>query len=113
MVNKDNINYNIDFINEHIKSIVNIETYKEGLLGINKENNLIYINITNKIIEKYIKIHYNSFMFRCIKCSSKEGRCLVLTAKKILYVDVASETILSEFATDINLINFIFIKMIY
>ena len=110
MVHKDKINSNIDLINKYIQSTVNINIYKEGILGINKENNLIYLNLNNQIIESNIEIKYNSFMFRCLKCNHEDEKCLVLTSKKILYVDIHAGEILLEFFSDINLINFIFYK---
>lgn len=109
MVHKDVINSNIDFINKHIESTIQIDLYKEGILGINRENNLLYLNLTNRTIEANIEIHYNSFMYGCLKCS-KEDECLVLTSKKTLGVDVNTKIISFEFSNNISLTNFVYYK---
>ena len=102
MVHKEEINSNMDFINKHIRSTIQIKIYKEGILGISRENQLIYLNLNNRNIETNIEIKYKSFMFGCLKCSS-EDKCLVLTGKKTLLIDMATKIILSEFYNNIGL----------
>lgn len=67
MPSKEDILGNIDFISEHIGSTSNIELYGKGILGINKDSNLVYLNLYNKVVEVEINLNCKYFELGCFK----------------------------------------------
>ena len=106
MSSKKNILDNIDFISEHITSTPNIGLYHNGILGINKDKNLVYLNLCNKSLETTINLNCGYFEINCLKIDEKTHTCLISCSTKILLINITNNKIISSKEKKINLMNF-------
>ena len=94
MVNSEIINKNIEYINNNIKNTILIKNYKQGIIGINKESNFVYLDL-EKYLTKQIKLDCEKFYLDCIKVNENENICFIVTTKHVLIIDLHDFTIKS------------------
>tara|TARA_B110000977_G_scaffold61795_1_gene84111 strand:- start:556 stop:1437 length:882 start_codon:yes stop_codon:yes gene_type:complete len=110
MSSKDDIIGNIDFISDHIVTTPNIALYHNGIVGINKDNNLVYLNLYNKSLGATINLNCKYFEMDCLKVDEEKNTCLISCSNQISLVDIINNKITSSKEKNINLANFYYYK---
>tara|TARA_B110000208_G_scaffold63355_1_gene82226 strand:- start:1671 stop:2570 length:900 start_codon:yes stop_codon:yes gene_type:complete len=101
---------NIVCIQSHIKNTMSIKQYKNGIIGIDTDANVIYLNLYTQTIQKIVHIDSKGFIMDCMMVDAANDTCFVMCPNKIIHVDIMAHTILSEKNIDFNIHNCTYYK---
>jgi hypothetical protein len=101
---------NIKCIQSHIKNTMSIKHYKEGIIGINSNYNLVYIDLYTQTVQTIVHIPSKSFIMDCTMIDESNDTCFIICPKKIIHVDIINRSILSEKNIDFSIHNCTYYK---
>ena len=73
---------NIKCIQSHIKNTMSIKHYKEGIICINSNYNLVYIDLYTQTVQTIVHIPSKSFIMDCTMIDESNDTCFIICPKK-------------------------------
>ena len=101
---------NLKYIQTHIRNTFSIKIYKNGVVGIDCDNNLVYIDLYTHSIQKILNLSSQKMFMSPIFIDNVNNNCFIMCVKKIILIDMDHKHIVSEKIIDFGAQHFTYYK---